>query len=362
MKSTITVHNDDMVDLFVWVRDLLSYGQDIVLSEQRLSPDESVQIEVELDEDKNAKILWRAQRADDPSVSKESDALEVDDGDTVDVNVFGARATFVRTIEVKPKRLAATQVSDPKVFTLIEAIWNEKIAPKLKYRSQFISVESVALLWGSAIIDESQIKTIPSRVEEKTVEYLNDTDEPKPHEETLRVTTKRTVTLESSTKLTDSSELKVGLGFSIGVVKLNADIISKNSFEIGSKSTQSFSEEVTVETKEKWTVPARTRHVLTVQCTKGLVVAPVEGSLVIDANVRFAYEVLPNSGHYVTTKDSYPISAVLSNPADRQVEYDGTLVSESYEKTVVVHRDTPLNALLLEQLRPLEAGGWISSG
>ncbi len=85
----LTVHNDEMYDLFVDVLDLNTSPPNAILAGARINQDRSMQISAQEDGNGQANLQWTATRADDATIVK-SDTVQTGINATVDVDVFGA--------------------------------------------------------------------------------------------------------------------------------------------------------------------------------------------------------------------------------------------------------------------------------
>ena len=89
MAIMISIHNSDLADLFVTVLDLNLSGTPIIVQNQPLNEDQTLQAAVQENGEGNGNIQWNVQRADDPSQTAQR-TVEVTNADTVDVTThFG---------------------------------------------------------------------------------------------------------------------------------------------------------------------------------------------------------------------------------------------------------------------------------
>lgn len=63
--GTITIKNEDLEDLFVWVNDLNAYGKPYVINGIRLNQGRTRSVDVQLDGSGEGRISWRVQRHND---------------------------------------------------------------------------------------------------------------------------------------------------------------------------------------------------------------------------------------------------------------------------------------------------------
>lgn len=83
--TTITIKNEDLGDLFVWVRDMNVYGGPFVLNGARLNQGASRNFELQLDGSGEGRISWRVQRYDDERRQRSEEDVVVKPESTVDV-------------------------------------------------------------------------------------------------------------------------------------------------------------------------------------------------------------------------------------------------------------------------------------
>ena len=86
---TITVENADHGDLFVSITDLNQAGSPVIVDKKRIKPGESMPVDIQDDEHDLGKILWKAQRTDNPSKTAQR-TVTPSAGDTVEMTTqFG---------------------------------------------------------------------------------------------------------------------------------------------------------------------------------------------------------------------------------------------------------------------------------
>lgn len=368
MLKTISIRNGDMADLFVWVRDLNTSDQRIVLDGERINSDERLNIAVEFDSDNEARVTWLAKSTEENGDEKEGDVVDLNEGEELVVDVFGARTLTSNDLyheNFNAFSYIPWRVQDPGAATMLAPLLGKifaslpvEVAPQLEY------IEQIKIEWGDAIADTERSTSVPSVIEESILVYTNDTDQPKPHEELIKVTTKRSVSYDTTQRIESTNEYKIGITVPIGAgSKINGDLLQKNTVTIGASATQRFDEEKLIETKEKWEIPARSRHFLRTVVTKGLLITPIKGRVVLDALIVVSIKPGGTLGDRRVNSNPVWLSHPkgLPNPADRVINYEGTLTSEGYQKIEIDHRDD-----LLEQssnsINLFEPGGWHSSG
>lgn len=70
----VEIENADTQDLFVWVYDLNTANQQMVLAGARINEHQSSVVQIQEDGNGKGRIHWRAVRASDASRSREGDA------------------------------------------------------------------------------------------------------------------------------------------------------------------------------------------------------------------------------------------------------------------------------------------------
>jgi hypothetical protein len=85
---TITLENTDVGDLFVWLWDCNTSGEDLLIDGDRLNRGERRDVAVQADGEGRGLLTWRAVRTDDPEREKQRDRIEVEDSETVEVTTF----------------------------------------------------------------------------------------------------------------------------------------------------------------------------------------------------------------------------------------------------------------------------------
>jgi len=247
---------------------------------------------------------------------------------------------------------------DPNVFELVSS-WISQRFPKYPLGALL----DFRLTWGRLEVDVDALTQLPTKIEERIFTSFNKTDANEEHDEKFRFTSRRSETFEASTKLTSSTELKLGLSFApTALTKLNADILTKNQVEISKSFSQTFYEEMVIETTQKWTVPPQSTYTFRAVSTKGLVLAPVRGKVVFDALVRLSFFIMETKQRVLIRP--FWLSEAFPSPLDRQIDYAGVLTSESYQRTDWYRESAPItdgDRMLLASTS-LGQGGWISSG
>lgn len=366
MKMEIYVKNEDMDDIFVWVRDNLDRGQELVLDGVRLNPGERIGVEVEKDEDGDGLITWLAQKAHDSSVQKQEGPLSVDEGEEVDVDLFGAtRASNVVSISnIKP-----FTVQDPRAFEILDGFVQKHFSnyPD-KIRNVSVAViHSLSIEWGELTADVEAGKTLPDVVELDEFTWVNEQDKEKERDEFISVTTSRSVTFQSGQDFETTNEFKMGIKIPVGSSALNSDLVQKTVFKVNSSESQTVKDEKKVDTRYKYVVPPKSILKIHALTKKGRFIVPVKGEVVIEAIFQIQAEIklIANSWsrldiipQHLTLSRAYP------RPHDRLIEYSGTLISDTFKDTKITERVVPLPQSEEERAiyEILERGGWVSSG
>lgn len=87
MPIRVTLHNSDVGDLFVSVRDLNQADQSTILDSQRINQDEATPLTVQEDGNRLGNIEWSAIRTDDNTRTARR-SVQPAAGDEIDVTTF----------------------------------------------------------------------------------------------------------------------------------------------------------------------------------------------------------------------------------------------------------------------------------
>lgn len=86
---TISIENADHGDLFVSITDHNQAGSPVIVDKKRINAGESIPLDIQEDGHDSGKILWKAQRTDNPSKTAQQ-TVTPGAGDTVEVTTqFG---------------------------------------------------------------------------------------------------------------------------------------------------------------------------------------------------------------------------------------------------------------------------------
>ncbi|MEO3713272.1 hypothetical protein [Roseateles flavus] len=331
MKIKVYVANEDHEDIFLWVRDNFDYDQNLVIDAERLNPGEQRHFEIEANEDGDGLVSWVAQSANDPEVVKERGPSLLREGETLSVDLFGARkVSRTRTRSTGDTR---SLVIGAETEAQIKQLWTK--VHRFGGPAKVVATKLVVLQQGIADVAIDQSKVIPGKVERTVKSFKNATDKEKKWDYSVTLTTRRSETAQWTQRITGSNDLKVAFNVPLGDARINADLLQKNSFDLTKTNTQVFSEDYTTTEKFTWKIPPRSLSELNVSVVKGLLQTPVFGFVVIDC-------VVDLENVFGEVEENMTLSNFLQSPADRQIPIRAELISETYQRTDIEQIDSPL--------------------
>lgn len=232
---------------------------------------------------------------------------------------------------------AHAQVIDQKTYDLVVNLASAQARSK-GFNLELLQIKSVSILGVDAPVDMSKVEALPDRIEERVFTAINCDDSPQKFKRTLKYETTKSTTLEVSNTVGSTQEFKFGASFIGKYAKFNAEGSDKQTFSATDKSSQTISSKTTEEWPEDREIQPHTILYIKLDIIKGMVRAPLNGTVVFDA--EFSGRLWAGNSRAIRlTNESWRLSDQYFAPAPalRTTNFSGYLYGETYDNTKVVY-------------------------
>lgn len=355
MPISISIQNDSGEDGYFWVWDIMKFGAPMILSGERINSHSQRRLSIDSDGNYNGKISWRAQNCNS-GTSISADSIDVSSNDIVSIDV----PYFVGPA-LRPADYSINSIIDPETVEIVRELYMKSAIPKDPNQFEFGGVEEVKIIAGSAAIDYSQLLFLPSRIEEYILTYVNCINESRQYIKREDIITRDVVSIDITKTTTSSSTLSFKLGLT-GALSVGGDLSQKLEFSFSEKSSQQQSVERHITRDINVTIRPMSIWTYKMIVEKGMVSAPLNGVLCIDALIKVIVHdrfVGTMIGHIWLSDHR-----MLPNDRDRIVDFQGRVSAETYSKDRIIETYESISAdddrCRIAHL--FGDDGWISSG
>jgi hypothetical protein len=250
-------------------------------------------------------------------------------------------------------------VIDQKTYELVVTLARTQ-ALQHGYGFAIIAINSVSIIGLNAPVDMSNVEPMPEKIEESSFRAINCDAISQMFKRDLTVETTRSTTVEISNTIGATNDFKFGISFGGKFAKFNAESDDKQTFSATNKSSQTVSARTTEKWPEDRTIPPKTMLHIRLDVIKGLVRAPIHGTIVFDADF-LARLYFGSSGLYMQNENWKLGNGIFApTPALRTTNFDGFIYGETFENIRVIYASKPVDPDSPEckiplNMQPLEA-------
>jgi hypothetical protein len=201
----------------------------------------------------------------------------------------------------------------------------------------FIDVVTADIVDGSLTLDPESITTFPNTIEEQVFSFVNCGTYARDYDKTVNIKTTVTFAADVTQKKTSTSEYKIGINLGEKAVKFNAEVMSRDVYELTTSTSKSESKVITIEEKIKEEIPPKTALFMKARITKGSIRGVARGTVTYNAGVEYICQIGPVKQR-VRAEVTNP-QYFNTEPKYRTTDIEVTMYAESFERHDVIFTD-----------------------